>query len=252
MSLDLSAISHKKFIGKILRLPLKLIHPKIILPVLQGRLKGRLWITGSSNHGCWLGNYEYEERILLEKTVGRGGVVFDIGAHVGFYTLLASVLVGPEGKVFSFEPVPRNLFFLHEHLRINNISNVKVIRKAVSNSCGIAYFGTNASSYTWHFQEDGNLQVETISLDELIAKQFIPIPDFIKIDVEGAEFLVLSGARKLLEANKITIFLATHGRDLHRKCCDFLKSINFELEPMDGKAIEDTDSVIAYKKEEKK
>ena len=249
MSLNLSGISNKKFIGKILRLPLKFIHPKIILPILQGRLKGKLWITGSSTHGCWLGSYEYEERILFEKAVSRGSIVFDIGAHVGFYTLLASVLVGSEGMVFSFEPVPRNLFYLREHLRINNISNVKVIRKAVSDSYGMAYFETNVSSSMGHFQQDGNLQVETIGLDELIVKQVIPIPNFIKIDVEGAEFLVLSGAKKLLEVNKIMIFLATHGIDVHRKCCDFLKSINYRLEAIGGKATEGTDTIIAYKME---
>ena len=152
MGLNLSGVSNKGFIGRILRLPLNLIPPKTIFPILQGRLKGKLWVTGSSTHGCWLGSYEYEERILFEKTINRGGVVFDIGAHVGFYTLLASVLVGSGGKVFSFEPVPRNLLYLREHLRINNISNVKVIEKAVSDSYGMVYFETSIFSSMGHFQ----------------------------------------------------------------------------------------------------
>ena len=59
-------------------------------------------------------------------------VVFDIGANTGFYTLLASVLVGPQGRVFAFEPVPLNLRYLNEHLRLNNIKNVSVIDAAVA------------------------------------------------------------------------------------------------------------------------
>lgn len=66
----------------------------MVVPVLQGSLRGRKWIVGSSNHGCWLGSYEWKKQRLFTRTVSSGDVVFDIGAHVGFYTLLASVLVG--------------------------------------------------------------------------------------------------------------------------------------------------------------
>jgi FkbM family methyltransferase len=251
MGLNLSGISNKRFIGKILRSPLKLIPPKTVLPILQGKLRGKLWITGSSNHGCWLGSYEYEERILFEKTVDKGSIVFDIGAHVGFYTLLASILVGSEGKVFSFEPVPRNVCYLREHLRINNVSNVIAIEKAVSDSCGTTYFETNIFSTSMgHFKNDGNLQVETVSLDGLIEERVIPVPNFIKIDVEGAEFLVLSGAKKLLESNEVTIFLATHGGEVRRKCCQFLKSMNYKLRAIGCTAVEDADTILAYKKSE--
>ena len=99
--MNFSAIPFKTLYGKILRLPLRLIPKNMKLPILQGKLRGEKWIVGSSNHGCWLGSYEYKQRILFEKTIIRGSVIFDIGAHVGFYTLLASKLVGPKGKVFA-------------------------------------------------------------------------------------------------------------------------------------------------------
>ncbi|MDW8317197.1 MAG: FkbM family methyltransferase, partial [Anaerolineae bacterium] len=90
--MNLSGISSKSLIGRVLRFPLRLIPPKAVLPIMQGRLKGRKWIVGSSSHGCWLGSYEYAKRIVFERTVRENSVVFDIGAHVGFYTLLAAVL----------------------------------------------------------------------------------------------------------------------------------------------------------------
>ena len=69
---------------------------------MQGKIRGKKWVVGSGNHGYWLGWYEYDKRILFEKTVTKQSIVFDIGAHVGFYTLLASELVGPGGKVYAF------------------------------------------------------------------------------------------------------------------------------------------------------
>ena len=78
-------------VGKLL----KMILPKgMIVPILQGRSRGKKWIIGFGNMEYWLGSFEYEKRILFEKEVSKSSVVYDIGAHVGFYTLLASELVG--------------------------------------------------------------------------------------------------------------------------------------------------------------
>ena len=138
MFINFSALSPDTLLGKMLRLPLKVVPPRMIIPILQGRLKGRFWIRGSSNDGCWLGSYERKKTRLFEKTVTGGSVVFDIGANVGYYTLLASLLVGPGGKVFSFEPVPRNLFYLRKHLAMNRLKNVTVFEEAASDTCGEA------------------------------------------------------------------------------------------------------------------
>lgn len=137
--MNLSAISYQSFVGKILRLPLEIIPREAQVPILQGKLSGKKWVVGSSTHGCWVGSYEYEKRLAFEKIVSENSVVFDIGAHVGFYTLLASVLVKEKGQVFAFEPSIRNSLYLKEHLRINHIANVKVIQAAVAAHDGSAY-----------------------------------------------------------------------------------------------------------------
>ncbi len=75
--------------------------------VVQGPLRGKRWIAGSSNHGCWLGSYELAKQRKVIELVRPGMVCWDVGAHVGFYTLLFAELVGPLGRVFAFEPLPR-------------------------------------------------------------------------------------------------------------------------------------------------
>ena len=82
--------------GRLLRFPLRLIPDRAVIPVLQGRMRGKRWIAGSSDHGCWLGSYEYAIRRVFEETITHGSIVYDVGAHVGYYTLLASELVGED------------------------------------------------------------------------------------------------------------------------------------------------------------
>src|SRR5262245_23354762 len=178
--MNFSGISGRTFLGSLLRYPLKLIPRRMKMPILQGRLRGKKWIAGSSNHGCWLGSYEYDQRLLFEQMVTEGSVVFDLGAHVGFYTLLAAVLVGPRGKVYAFEPLPENIYFLKEHLRLNRITNVTVIDRAVSDCAGVAAFVQVPSSAMGHFAAHGELRVQTVSLDDLFLDGKIPAPDFIK------------------------------------------------------------------------
>ena len=87
-----------------------------------------------------------------------------------------------------------------------------------------------------------------MSLDSLSKKYGFPPPDLIKIDVEGAELLVLSGAREILSANHPAIFLATHGAGIHLQCCKFLESLGYELQSINQKAVYETDEILALKK----
>jgi FkbM family methyltransferase len=244
--MNLSGISNKRFVGKILRLPLRLIPQGTKVPILQGKLRGKKWLVGASNHGCWLGSYEYKKRIIFENTVRQGNTVLDIGAYVGFYTLLASTLVGATGKVYAFEPLPRNLEYLKEHLRLNSITNVEIIDVAVSDFCGTAYFKEGSNRATGRINDAGKIQVRTVSLDWLIEEGEIPIPDQIKIDVEGGELAVLKGGELLLERSRPTVFLATHGKALHQKCCDFLASLGYSIESIDKKDLGESREILAY------
>ncbi len=216
------------------------------LPILHGKLKGKRWIVESFiNLGFWLGTYEHKKQSLFTQTITEGAVVYDVGAHVGFYTLLASVMVGPRGTVVAFEPLPRNLYYLHKHLSLNKCENVKVVEAAVAEENGTTLFSEGAHSTTGHVSLKGNIAVQKVALDELVFSQRIPAPDYIKIDVEGAELSVLTGARKTLSVFAPVIFLSTHGANIHRQCCEFLESAGYQLQDVRGKSVPNTREIIA-------
>ncbi len=238
-------MSNNSVLGKVLRFFLRLIPAHLQIPILQGRAKGYKWIVGSSTHGCWLGSYEFEKQLLFEKHIKPGDTVFDLGGHVGFYTLVASALVGSMGKVVVFEPASRNLLYLRRHLHLNHISNVTVIEAAVTDRRGCISFDTGKSSSMGHISHLGSEKVATISLDEAINEGGIPAPNCMKIDIEGAELLALMGAKSLLEKWHPAVFLSTHGSDIHRACCSLLEGLGYNLFCIDGKELSRSNDVLA-------
>jgi FkbM family methyltransferase len=244
--MNFSGISNHTLVGRILRQPLRLIPDNAPLPILQGRLRGKRWIAGAHTHGCWLGSYENEKQRAFESVVQPGSTVFDIGANAGFYTLLASVLVGSSGRVYAFEPLPRNIQLLREHLRINEIKNAEVIEAAVSDQSGAALFDDVAGSAMGRLAESGGLSVRTIRIDDLVSQAELPPPDCLKIDVEGGEFLVLSGAQSTIGKHRPKILLATHGSDVHQRCCGLLRGLGYQIEGLGGQDVAQCDELLAY------
>jgi len=243
--LNFSAFTDESLLGRLVRAPLHLIPQRSWVYILQGPLRGMKWIVGSSNHGCWLGSYEYRKQRLFAQVLHEGDIVFDVGAHAGFYTLLASSRVGWRGRVFAFEPFRPNLYFLKEHLRLNGASNVTVVEAAVSETSGVVRFAEGRNTSTARIAADGKLQVETVSLDEVFVTQRLSSVAVIKIDVEGAEALVLRGARRLLASQHPLIFLATHGATVHRECCEMLLELGYSLKPVDGEPVWSSEEVLA-------
>ena len=241
--INISKSDFRSPIGKLFRLPLKLIPAKTVIPILQGKLKGKKWIKGSSINGCWLGTYEFDKQILFEKYVKPGMVVYDIGANAGFYTLLSAVLTGSTGKVFAFEPVPQNIFYIRKHLGLNKITNTTVLEKAVSDKISKLKFDLSSNPSMGHFSEQGAIEVETISLDEF-TKQGNPLPDLIKMDIEGAEFDALKGAIEILITKKPIIFLATHGEEVKKNCLELLKEMGYTIQIIGNEALEEADEFV--------
>jgi len=245
MSINLSAVPYKSLLGKLLRLPLNLLPKEMEIPILQGKLRGYKWIVGSSIHGCWLGTYEFAKQHVFQHYIMPNDIVFDIGANVGYYTLLASVLVGKDGQVFAFEPLPANVRYMNCHITSNHISNTTVFQAAVSDYSGTAYFDEGEHNSQGTLSQSGKMEVVCVSLDDLFAAETIPMPSVLKIDVEGAELLVLQGARQLLAKSRPKIFLATHGKELHRACSSFLRAIGYTIQSLTEDDIYATDELLA-------
>ena len=233
--MNFSKISNESTLGKIVRLPLALVPRKLILPILQGPLRGKQWISGAATHGCWLGSYEYDKQQVIAREVWPGSVFYDVGANVGFYSLLSSLLVG-HGKVFAFEPAPRNLPYLRRHLELNHAGNVEVLPLAISNTMGQAHFQIEASDLMGHLAQGGSTTVATATLDSLVESGRIAPPNFIKMDIEGAELLALQGSSQVFQRFHPILFLATHGAGVETECRELLRKWGYDLKEIGGKS----------------
>lgn len=242
--INVSGISKKTWIGRALRWPLRLLPDGLRVPILQGPLRGYRWIVGSGVHGYWLGTYELQKQLAFWKSIKPGMVVFDIGAHVGFYTMLASVAVGEQGEVIAFEPFAHNVDYLKRHLAINNRRNVRIIEAAVGSRNSPGRFQKGPDTSTGCVSDSGDLSVSVVALDELVSSSSVQPPQIIKMDIEGGEYDALSGAKSLLAEWHPQIFLSTHGPDVHSKCLGLLKTMGYNVVPLYN-SLESTDEVIA-------
>ena len=229
-------LSGQTRLGKILRLPLSLIPRDRVVPILRGPLRGKRWIVGSSLHGCWAGTYEVGTLKAFASVIAPGSCIYDVGANVGIFTLLASVTTGATGKVYSFEPFPRNARYLRRHLELNQLQNCCVMEVAASDAEGTQRFLTASENHMGHLSGDGDLDVSCVTLDACIygEKKLRP-PNVIKIDVEGAELRVLQGATRSLTEYHPSLFVEIHGTALHRDCHDFLAAKGYHLKDAYGR-----------------
>jgi FkbM family methyltransferase len=156
--------------------------------------------------------YEPEISQLMLRVLRDGDTVIDVGANVGFFTILSAALVGPTGRVVSFEPDPANRARLNNNYAINGYQHCTLIESPVTNKSGPVEFFINSDdsggNALWDpAQFPGNvrsqaqkkvMQVQATTLDDEVERLKLATPKLIKVDTEGADQRVLEGARKLL------------------------------------------------------
>ena len=142
------------------------------------------------------GTYEPYMQEAFRKYVLPGNTVFDIGAHAGFHSVFCGLLVGATGRVFAFEPNPISRHSLEEQIRLNRTLRVEAFPYALSDTVGLADFDATQGSQS-RITSTGRSKVEVKTLDSLVSVE-LPVPDVIKIDVEGEEEKVLRGSLKTL------------------------------------------------------
>lgn len=152
------------------------------------------------------GVYEPFETELIKKEIKKGDIVVDIGAHIGYYTLIFAKLVGEEGKVFAFEPSPENFALLKKNVEINGYKNVTLVQKAVSNKSGTLKLylceGNAGDNRIYDSHDDRrSVDIEAVRLDDYFKNGSGRI-NYIKMDVQGAEGAAVLGMSHLLESNK--------------------------------------------------
>lgn len=225
--------------------------------VLSHRLlpaEEKIWarIEAGPAAGIWLelnprvgqSYFRGETEIAIQEVLARrlrpGMVFYDLGANIGFFTLLGARLVGPQGKVFSFEPDAEIAARLRRNIQRNKFTNVTVMEAGVWSKSGYVNFVTSDLSSPDHGlnrfvagENDGiGTPRRSVALDDLIGK--MPPPDAIKCDVEGAEVEVFRGAEKLLREHGPWIICELHSASNDFALRNFLGRFGYRFEPLDA------------------
>jgi len=187
--------------------------------IVGGVGKGLRFNPGGTNAGYVLGTNDPEVQKALAGFLKPGAVFYDIGANVGFLTVLAARIVGPEGRVFCFEPLAENVRQLEHNVRLNGFGNVAVHPVAVGNRDGNVRFLVASASTLGKLADYekpgdpivGATEVPVRRLDGLRDEAKMPAPDLVKIDVEGAEADVLTGGAATINASRPLLMIELHG-----------------------------------------
>ena len=162
------------------------------------------------------GFWEKETTDTVVSKVKEGMIILDVGADIGYYSLLFSKLVGNNGMIYSFEPIPEAKGYLDVNICLNNIMNVKSYEFALFDEEGFSYiedpFGKSRLNNNPNTQNYDSIRVQTKKFDSLKINSRI---DLIKIDVEGSEMNVLTGMKETIKKYHPIILLELH--------CDLIK-----------------------------
>jgi len=206
--------------------------------VQKGPAQG-LWLHLNPRTGMtyFEGGGEPEVQEVLQEHLRPGMTFYDIGANIGFFTLLAARLVGKEGRVAAFEADPEIAARLREHVERNGFGWVTVEEKAVWSEPRTVFFArtdpaTSPDRGLGHIvpaKTEDTIQVSAVSLDDYGRSQ--PPPDFLKCDVEGAEVEVFRGARRLLKGKRPGIICEMHSEENHRILLEEFSRLGYSCNP---------------------
>jgi len=197
------------------------------LPILQGEGKGLWWInTEQTVNGYWIGNYEPLVQSALKELIKPGQVFWDIGAQCGFFSLIASRLVGKQGSVCSLEPVAENFHSMEKQSSLNQCQNWRKQQAALWHhdngiEMNIRNAFTSMASELSKDEGNNNRQVPSITLEHLL--DIWPRPDVIKIDIEGAESIIFKQIPDGLFNRSTKFILEIHGEEAHAVFRQFAK-----------------------------
>lgn len=188
--------------------------------IRRGPARGLKFNSGRArNVGFLLGTYEPEVQTLYTSLIAPGMVVYDVGANVGFLAILAANLTGSEGQVVCFEPLPENAETIAHNASLNAFANVLVIRDALAAQEGDSEFlvsddvgwGRLPGSGNDPGELKGSSLVHVTRLDSVVEQLSLPLPNVIKIDIEGGEIGMLEGSRKVLARCRPFLLIELHG-----------------------------------------
>ena len=215
-------------------------------PVLVNGFK--IYLDEQDILGLSLGiSFEKFETEVMKKNIKKGYVVIDCGANLGYYSLLFSKLVGKSGKVFAFEPDPKNFSLLQKNLKVNDITNVVALNLAVSDKQGESFlfldkhYPGNSKMYNEGKNEGGKIKINCVRLDDYF-KGFKKKINLIKMDIEGSEGNAIKGSTDIIKNNKTIKLVLEYFPEALKSCgtepkelLDLLKKEGFECREINEK-----------------
>ncbi len=178
-----------------------------------------MWLDPMAYSDFIVGAYEPGCVCALREHLSEGSVCVDVGANLGYFSILMSQIVGKRGRIIAFEPMPDTVQILRENIAVNRLENVIVIEAAASDKSGSVQLLSGASERVTKTASMVGYRLEgparttlarSLRLDDYFAGS-TRFPDLIKIDVEGAELIVLKGARETIARSSPTLIVEIHG-----------------------------------------
>ena len=214
-----------------------------VVTVAGGDLAGlRLHLDLHTEKDFWLGTYEPELQDAVRELVRPGMVVYDVGANIGYISLLLARAVGPQGRIIAFEALPANVERLRANLALNPdlAPRLGVDPRAVADCPGQVHFlvhdsvgmGKVEGSAGRQAAYSQTIEVPAVSLDSFVYQEGHPLPAAIKIDIEGGEVLALPGMRRVLEEAHPLLLMEIHGPEAARVAWDQLSGLGYRLGEM--------------------
>jgi len=171
-------------------------------------------------------DYEKENFAFLKSSCGEGATILDIGAHIGLFSTVAAKIAGEYGKIFAFEPAPATIPVLHQTIKINELGSlITPVNQAMGKEVGNTTFfvsdneADNSNSLI-SYKEDrilNGVEVEVNTIDNFVSTRKLSKINFIKIDVEGAEYDTLLGGRQVFLKYKPHVIVAIHPEPIEKK-----------------------------------
>jgi len=215
-----------------------------VVQVAAGGLQGfNLQLDLQLEKDYWLGTYELELQQAVDELVQPGWVVYDVGANIGYISLMLARRVGETGQVFSFEALPANVQRLQQNIALNGLQErVWVVSAAVvdraapvhflvhpSNSMGKAV-GSAGRDKIHEYQQE--IEVMGITLDGFVFDENHPAPQMIKMDIEGGEVLAVQGMQRILAELRPLMLIELHGHEAARAIWSALVGAGYTIHRM--------------------
>jgi FkbM family methyltransferase len=235
------AIYKNKALADVIRRSLNRAAPTgvVQVKVAAGDLAGyTILLDMQIDKDYWLGTYEPELQAALRELVSPGSTVYDVGANIGYVSLLFAKAVGETGRVYAFEALPDNVDRWKKNMELNWMTNrTSIFAGAVTRSSGPVSFLVHASAGMGKVagsagRSDGyqsEVAVEGISLDEFVYEQGNTPPDVVKMDIEGGEVLALPGMQRLLNKARPLLLMELHGHESSRVAWETLSAAGYKI-----------------------